>query len=138
MPLSVSPGWTLYPPSGSGAPVCAAGAAGAAAAVVSPVAGIWIVLPSTTFESGESPFAAATELVVMLFAAAIDHSVSPGWTVCGTDALAGAQGAMAASAPSAPMRVGFRTSSCLRVVLAPTRSGKGFDAPSRRAQLWPP
>src|SRR3954447_26980174 len=45
---------------------------------------------------------------------------------------------MAASTPSAPIRVGFRTSSCLRVLLAPTRSGKVFGAPSRRGQLWAP
>src|SRR5690349_5788380 len=74
----------------------------------------------------------------MLFAAAIDQRVSPGCTVCGTDALAGADAARAASTPSAPMRVGFRIASCLRVLLAPTRSGKVFGGPSRRAQLWPP
>src|SRR3954463_2563741 len=45
---------------------------------------------------------------------------------------------MAASTPSAPIRVGFRTSSCLRVLLAPTRSRKVFGAPPRRAQLWAP
>ena len=40
--------------------------------------GIWIVLPSTTFEFSDRPFAAARERVVKPFAAAIDHSDSPG------------------------------------------------------------
>src|SRR4051812_19865230 len=65
----------------------------------------------------------------MLLAAAIDQSVSPGWTVWGTEAPAGAHAASAASAPSAPMRVGFRTSSCLRGLLAPTPFMEGFAAP---------
>src|SRR4051794_24976504 len=60
----------------------------------------------------------------MLFAAAIDQSVSPGWTVWGTEAPAGEHAARAASAPSAPMRVGFRIASCLWVLLAPPRSGR--------------
>src|SRR5215208_5724527 len=97
-----------------------------------------MVLPRITFESGDRPLAAATELVVMLFAAAIDQRVSPGWTVWATEALAGAQAARAASAPSAPMRVGFRIASCLRVLLAPTAFMEGFAAPSRRAVLWAP
>src|SRR4051794_28902292 len=49
-----------------------------------------IVEPSTTCEFSESPLKAATVRVVRLLAAAIDHSVSPGCTVCGTAALAGA------------------------------------------------
>src|SRR3954467_2290290 len=48
-----------------------------------------IVEPSTTCELSESPLKAATVRVVRLLAAAIDHSVSPGCTVCGTAALAG-------------------------------------------------
>jgi hypothetical protein len=40
--------------------------------------GIWIVLPSTTFEFSDRPFAAASERVVKPFAAAIDHKLSPG------------------------------------------------------------
>src|SRR4051794_8732297 len=48
-----------------------------------------IVEPSTTCEFSESPLKAATVRVVRLLAAAIDHSVSPGCTVCGTEALAG-------------------------------------------------
>jgi hypothetical protein len=52
--------------------------------------GIWIVLPSTTFEFSERPFAAASARVVKLFAAAMDHRLSPGWTTCGTPAEAGA------------------------------------------------
>src|SRR5690242_16891055 len=47
-----------------------------------------IVLPSTTFEFSDSPFAAASARVVKLFAAAIDQSDSPGWTTCGTAAVA--------------------------------------------------
>ena len=49
-----------------------------------------IVLPSTTCEFSDRPLKAATVRVVRLFAAAIDHSVSPGCTTCGTAALAGA------------------------------------------------
>ena len=50
--------------------------------------GTSIVEPMTTLEAGESPFAAASVRVVRLLAAAIDHSVSPGSTVCGTEASA--------------------------------------------------
>src|SRR5919199_3650846 len=51
-----------------------------------------IVLPSTTCELSDRPLNAATVRVVRLFAAAIDHSVSPGCTVCGAAADAGAAG----------------------------------------------
>src|SRR4051794_1551124 len=44
------------------------------------------VLPSTTCELSERPLKAATVRVVRLFAAAIDHSVSPGWTTWETAA----------------------------------------------------
>src|SRR3954452_9511740 len=47
-----------------------------------------IVRPSTTCEFSDRPLKAATVRVVRLFAAAIDHSVSPGWTTCGTAAPA--------------------------------------------------
>src|SRR3954451_3320902 len=57
MPLRVSPGWTVWPPVGGGAPPpVEAGAA----AVVAPAAGIWIVLPRITFESELNPLAAAS------------------------------------------------------------------------------
>src|SRR4051794_18744244 len=59
------------------------------AAVPSAIDGIWIVEPSTTGEVSLSPFAAASERVVKLLAAAIDQRVSPGWTTCGTLAEAG-------------------------------------------------
>src|SRR3954454_15819608 len=49
-----------------------------------------IVEPSTSCELSESPLKAATVRVVRLLAAAIDQSVSPGCTTCGTAALAGA------------------------------------------------
>src|SRR3954447_20225287 len=49
-----------------------------------------MVLPSTTCEVSERPLNAATVRVVRLLAAAIDHSVSPGCTTCGTAAPAGA------------------------------------------------
>src|SRR3954471_2079081 len=78
----------------------AVGAAGAAAgagtmpafcsaAAPSATDGIWIVAPRTTGEVSLSPFAAASDRVVKLFAAAIDHRVSPGWTTWGTLADAG-------------------------------------------------
>ena len=51
-----------------------------------------IVEPSTTCAFSDRPLKAATVRVVRLFAAAIDHSVSPGCTVCGTAADAGAAG----------------------------------------------
>ena len=73
--------------------------------------GMLMVEPSTTFASGESPFAAARALVVRLLAAAMDQRVSPGWTVCATEALAGAAAAIAASAPSAPIRIDLKTAS---------------------------
>src|SRR4051794_15874561 len=79
---------------GLGAEADAAGAARAAGVMparwsaVRPSAtdGIWIVEPSTTGEVSLRPLAAATVRVVKLLAAAIDHSVSPGPTTCGTDA----------------------------------------------------
>jgi hypothetical protein len=49
-----------------------------------------IVRPTTTCAVSGSPFAAARARVVKLLAAAIDHSVSPSCTVCGTAAVAGA------------------------------------------------
>src|SRR4051794_23852527 len=58
------------------------------AAAPSETEGIWIVAPRTTGEVSLRPLAAATDRVVKLFAAAIDHSVSPGWTTWGTLALA--------------------------------------------------
>jgi hypothetical protein len=51
--------------------------------------GTSIVWPATTCASSGSPLYAATVPVVRLFCAAIDHSVSPGWTVWGTEAPAG-------------------------------------------------
>src|SRR5947209_1276417 len=73
------------------------------AAAASVTLGISIVDPRTTGEFSESPFAAARALVVKLLAAAIDHSVSPGWTTCGTPAEAGAAAskAVASASPSA-------------------------------------
>src|ERR687887_583533 len=50
------------------------------------------VEPSTTCAFSDRPLNAATVRVVRLFDAAIDHNVSPGWTVCGTAADAGATG----------------------------------------------
>src|SRR6185436_11239084 len=49
-----------------------------------------MVLPRTTCELSDRPLYAATVRVVRLLAAAIDHSVSPGCTVCGTAAFEGA------------------------------------------------
>src|SRR3954469_18108927 len=51
--------------------------------------GTWIVLPSTTFEFSDRPFAAASARVEKLLAAAIDQSDSPGCTTCGTLAATG-------------------------------------------------
>src|SRR6476661_3896080 len=61
------------------------------AATPSAMLGIWIVAPRTTGEVSLRPLAAASERVVKLLAAAIDHRVSPGWTTWGTlaDAAAG-------------------------------------------------
>src|SRR4051812_31243302 len=68
-----------------------------------------IVRPSTTCELSDRPLKAATVRVVRLFAAAIDHSVSPGWTTCGTaaDAVEGARAKTAnRTADSGLMRKG--------------------------------
>src|SRR3954447_18436056 len=48
------------------------------------------VEPRTTCEFSDNPLYAATVRVVRLLAAAIDQSVSPGCTTCGTAALEGA------------------------------------------------
>ena len=50
--------------------------------------GTWIVCPSTTCASSESPLKTATVRVVRLFAAEIDQSVSPGATTWGALAFA--------------------------------------------------
>src|SRR3954447_22421165 len=47
-----------------------------------------MVCPATTAAVSGRPFAAASDLVVKLFAAEIDQRVSPGWTVCATKAPA--------------------------------------------------
>src|SRR3954466_4757857 len=60
------------------------------AAAPSAIDGIWIVEPRTTGDVSLRPLAAASERVVKLLAAAIDQRVSPGWTTCGTLALAAA------------------------------------------------
>src|SRR3954452_4345213 len=84
IPLSVSPGWTAYPP-----PAATAVDAGCAvvagtipadwsAVEASEMLGMLIVLPSTTFEFSDRPFAAASARVEKLLAAAIDQSDSPG------------------------------------------------------------
>ena len=70
----------------------------ASAAAASASDGIWIVLPTTTWASSGRPLAAARVRVVKLLAAAIDHSVSPGWTVWGTAAVAGVAVAAAEAA----------------------------------------
>src|SRR3954470_22211881 len=63
-----------------------------------------IVLPSTTCELSDRPLKAATVRVVRLLAAAIDHSVSPGCTVCGTAAPEGAAKSRANSTASNGVR----------------------------------
>src|SRR3954464_5485679 len=63
------------------------------------------VLPSTTCELSDRPLKAATVRVVRLLAAAIDHRVSPGWTVCGTVAEAVAGSARVAAKRTADRRV---------------------------------
>jgi hypothetical protein len=60
-----------------------------------------MVDPSTTLDVSGTPLKAATVRVVRLFAAAIDHSVSPGCTVCDTAAFAGAAAARRRSGVSA-------------------------------------
>ena len=72
----------------AGAAVGPAGPARRRAAAPSLSLGTRIVDPSFTAASGGSPFAAARVRVVRLLAAAMDHSVSPASTVCGTDAWA--------------------------------------------------
>ena len=98
-----------------------------------------IVEPSTTCASSDRPLKAATVRVVGLFDAAIDHSVSPGCTMCGTAADAGAAGIMKAMLTTS-RRVG-RTFSDLRgsgcpVILARqrrsgNRSARGYDTLQR-------
>ena len=56
----------------------AGAAAPPSAAAPSLTVGTWMVEPITTCASGEIPFTAATVRVVRLFAAAMDHRVSPG------------------------------------------------------------
>src|SRR5688500_8701873 len=71
--------------------VAGAGAAGvpvACAAAPSSTVGTWIVVPSITVASSAGPLYMATVGVVRLFAAEIDHSVSPGATTWGADATA--------------------------------------------------
>src|SRR4051794_1724817 len=113
----------------AGAPLCSAEAAWYSL-------GIWIVWPVTTWAVSASPLAAASDRVVKLLAAAIDQSVSPGWTVCATNALdvAGASSVTSAAMatprmerrkmyPSRRIRRGFavtRTAPCHRGVAMST------------------
>src|SRR4051795_12965786 len=76
-----------------------------------------IVRPSTTWEFSDRPLKAATVLVVRLFAAAIDHSVSPGCTVCGTAADAGAAG-IAKTMQNSNRRLGRNVTSVIQVLEA--------------------
>ena len=66
--------------------VATAAGATASAPAASAIVGIRIVVPATIWASGDSPFAAANERVVMLFIAASCQSVSPGATVWTTAA----------------------------------------------------
>src|SRR4051812_20610453 len=85
---------------GFGAALAAAVAGAAAGAGVIPARwsaaapsetdGSWIVAPRATRDGSLRPLAAASERVVKLLAAAIDHMLSPGWTTWGTLALAAA------------------------------------------------
>src|SRR3954452_13852203 len=50
--------------------------------------GIWMAWPAATAAVSGRTFAAASDLVVKLLAAAIDQRVSPGCTVCATKAPA--------------------------------------------------
>src|SRR4051794_35121657 len=92
------------PEAGAGAPPCSADAAWG-------TLGIWIVCPATTSAVAGRPFAAASDRVVKLLAAAIDQRVSPGWTVCATYAPAEAGASRATSAamaaPSVERRNGY-------------------------------
>src|SRR3954470_13412725 len=67
--------------------------------------GIWIVWPVTTCDVSDSPLAAASARVVKLLAAAIDQRVSPGCTVCATNALDVAGANSVASAAMATPRM---------------------------------
>ena len=79
---------------------------------------------STTCASSGRPFAAASARVVKLLAAAIDHSVSPDCTVCGTFAPAGAEKiSVAASAAKSSVRKG-------RKARLPSLESSYFDIPS--------
>src|SRR5215204_373918 len=82
--------------------------------------GICTVCPATTCAVSGTPFAAASDRVVKLLAAAIDQSVSPGWTVWATDASAAAGANRVASAAKAAPMMGRR-----KVYPFP-RTGRGF------------
>jgi hypothetical protein len=94
------------------------------------------VLPSTTCASADSPLAAAIVSGDMPFAVAIDQRVSPWATVCGTDALAGAQVLTAASAATATVLMRFKTASQRRINVNRTPSSRTPGLPSARAFLW--
>lgn len=129
--LSVSPGRTVYAPSGPGAaagtalggvalPAALAPGVAASAAAASATVGTFSAEPSTTRASGESPLYAAKARLVRLFAEAIDHRVSPGWTTWATDAWALPAGSSAAAAMNAMRRA--RTWGLLEPGNAPHRS----------------
>src|SRR4051794_9770510 len=85
------------------------------------------------------PLAAATALVGRPLAAAMPDSVSPGWTVCGVDALAGVLAVAASAAPSAAIRAAF--TDCLQESCTSVRGAvfaRGPPRPSRRRGVMGP
>ena len=77
-----------------------------APAEASPAAGMFTVLPSTTWLSGDSPLAAASVAGSIPFAAAIDHRLSPSTTVWGTAAPAVGAETSASVIPAASVHRG--------------------------------
>src|SRR3954451_2349436 len=92
-----------------------------------------IVEPSTTCELSERPLKAATVRVVRLLAAAIDHSVSPGCTTCGTAALAGAARTRANTTANSGVR---RKALASCVVSDPTRLARHVSFGKRSARAY--
>src|SRR5215211_8891623 len=73
--------------------------AASSAAAPSASVGISIVSPATSMEFWPRPLNTAIVRVVKLRWDAIDQSVSPGWTVCDTAALAGGETSRSANDP---------------------------------------
>src|SRR3954453_20599094 len=122
------------------AAVATAAGADCRAMAASVTVGSWMVEPTTIWASSDRPLAAAKARVVMFWAAASDHRVSPGATVWATPAEAALGAAKAApSSRAGRSRAGRMSDTRTPPRLLTQRRKRGYGASldrlQRRAEL---